>query len=170
VLRPASRVVSDAPTPARDPAMRPAGRSCEDHTERQHACRALVPNRATGAMTGRLRARPVLGGGARIAFEPADRRMVAHFKEAEPPGCERSVCTAVVAEVWRGARRSARMGASLGACVIEPVDAELARSAGEALAMVRVTLDCEPAIGAQGVLKGAPRRIRSVASPGGGRI
>ena len=78
-----------------------------------------------------------LDSGALIAFERADRKMVAHLKEAEQRGCELTVSTAVVAEVWRGGRRSARMGALLGACVIEPVDDELARSAGEALAMVR---------------------------------
>ena len=78
-----------------------------------------------------------LDSGAFIAFERADRRIVAHLKQAEQRGCELTVSTAVVAEVWRKGRRSARMGELLGACVIEPVDEELARSAGEALARVR---------------------------------
>ena len=69
-----------------------------------------------------------------IAFERSDRRMVAHLKEAERRGCELTVSSVVVAEVWRGGKRSARIATLLGACVIEPVDEQLARSAGQALA------------------------------------
>jgi len=78
-----------------------------------------------------------LDSGPLIAFERSDRRVVGHLKEALARGCSLSVSAVVVAEVWRGGKRSARVAALLGACVIEPVDDELARSAGLALSKLR---------------------------------
>lgn len=45
--------------------------------------------------------------------------------------------TAVIVEAWRGGSRSARISGLLDACVVEPLFAELARLAGEAIAAVR---------------------------------
>lgn len=78
-----------------------------------------------------------LDSGALIAFERADRRVMTHLREAQLRGYQLTVPTAVVAEVWRGGRRSARIAALLGACVVEPLAEDLARVAGEALARVK---------------------------------
>jgi len=77
-----------------------------------------------------------LDSGALIAFERGDRSLMVHLKEAWRRGAELTVPTVVVAEVWRGGRRSARMAQLLAACVIEPVQDVVARAAGEALARV----------------------------------
>jgi predicted nucleic acid-binding protein len=60
-----------------------------------------------------------------------------HLKEAYSRGIELTVPTVVVAEVWRGGARSARIAALLEACVVEPLGEELSKLAGEALATVR---------------------------------
>jgi predicted nucleic acid-binding protein len=78
-----------------------------------------------------------LDSGALIAFERADRRVMTHLKEAQQRGYEVTVPTVVVAEVWRGGSRSARIAALLAACVIEPLQEDLARAVGDALAHVR---------------------------------
>lgn len=78
-----------------------------------------------------------LDSGALIAFERADRRVIAHLKEAEIRGAELTVPTAVLVEVWRGGARSARVASLLEACVVEPLSEGIARRAGEALAAVR---------------------------------
>lgn len=78
-----------------------------------------------------------LDSGALIAYERADRRVIVHLKEAERRGCELTVSAAVLAEVWRGGKRSARVAVLLQACIIEPVDEDLGRTAGEAQAAVR---------------------------------
>jgi predicted nucleic acid-binding protein len=75
--------------------------------------------------------------GALIGFERAGRRTMAHLKLAEQLGYELTVPTPVIVEAWRGGKRSARVAALLEACVIEPVDADLARVAGEAIAAVK---------------------------------
>jgi hypothetical protein len=74
-----------------------------------------------------------LDSGALIAFERADRRVMLHLAEARLRGASLTVPTVVVAQVWRGGRGSARIAALLGACVVEPLDERLARTAGEAL-------------------------------------
>lgn len=78
-----------------------------------------------------------LDSGALIAFERADRRVMAHLKEAELRGAELTIPTAVVVEVWRGGARSARVAALLESCVVEPLSEDLARRAGEALGSVK---------------------------------
>ncbi|HEX9296067.1 MAG TPA: PIN domain-containing protein [Polyangiaceae bacterium] len=78
-----------------------------------------------------------LDSGALIGFERADRRVVAHLKEIALRGGELTVPTAVVAEVWRGGARSARVTVLLRACVVEPLIEDLARVAGEAIAAVK---------------------------------
>jgi predicted nucleic acid-binding protein len=77
-----------------------------------------------------------LDSGALIAFERRERRVFVHLKEAERRSAPLTVPAAVVAEVWRGGPRAARLSMLLAACVIEPLSEALARSAGEALAAV----------------------------------
>ncbi|MFO0756514.1 MAG: PIN domain-containing protein [Byssovorax sp.] len=77
-----------------------------------------------------------LDSGALIAFERRDRRVLAHLKEAQARGLDLTVPAAVVAEVWRGGARAARLSMLLSACIIEPIDEPLARAAGEAIAAV----------------------------------
>jgi predicted nucleic acid-binding protein len=78
-----------------------------------------------------------LDSGALIAFERNDRRMMAHLKEAARRDADLTVPSAVVAEVWRGGPRSARVALLLDACSVQPLTDACARSAGEALAAVR---------------------------------
>ncbi len=78
-----------------------------------------------------------LDSGALIAFERGDRRLMAHLKEAEQRGCTLTVPTAVVAEVWRGGPRAARIARLLEACVIEPLHDQLARTAGKSVGEVK---------------------------------
>ena len=78
-----------------------------------------------------------LDSGAIIAHERADRAVIAHLKEALISGIELTVPTAVVVEVWRGGPRAARTAKLLAACIVEPLSEPLARTAGEALGVVR---------------------------------
>jgi predicted nucleic acid-binding protein len=78
-----------------------------------------------------------LDSGALIAFERGERRMLAHLKEIQLRDAEVTVPSVVVAEVWRGGRRSARVASLLGACVIDPLHEDQARLAGEALGVVK---------------------------------
>jgi predicted nucleic acid-binding protein len=74
-----------------------------------------------------------LDTGALIGFERADRRVIAHLKNAQLQGQELTVPTAVIAEARRGGPRSARIAKLLEACVIEPLFEDLARLAGQAM-------------------------------------
>ena len=78
-----------------------------------------------------------LDSGALIAFERADRRVMAHLKEADLRGAELTIPTAVIAEVWRGGARSARVAALLESCVVEALSEGPARRAGEAIGHVK---------------------------------
>jgi predicted nucleic acid-binding protein len=78
-----------------------------------------------------------LDSGALIAFERGERRIVAQLKFAERRGDELTVPSVVMAEVWRGGRRSARLAILLAACVVEPLFEDLARIAGEAIGAVK---------------------------------
>ena len=78
-----------------------------------------------------------LDSGALIAVERAERRVMAHLKEALLRGVDLTVPTVVVAEVWRGGARSARVAALLPACTVEPLEEPVARRAGEALAVTK---------------------------------
>jgi len=78
-----------------------------------------------------------LDSGALIAFERGQRRIIAHLKETSLRGIALTVPTVVIAEVWRGRARSARLAALFEACTIEPLAESLARVAGEALGRVK---------------------------------
>ena len=75
-----------------------------------------------------------LDTGALVALERRDRRLWDIFDEATETGAVVTVPAAVVAEWWRG---SSRLRTEiLGLFDVEPLDARLARLAGEALAAV----------------------------------
>jgi hypothetical protein len=78
-----------------------------------------------------------LDTGALIAFERADRMVVAYFKEALVTGRKLTIPTPVLTEAWRGGERGARIAALLASCAIEPLNEDLARRAGELLGQVR---------------------------------
>lgn len=74
-----------------------------------------------------------LDTGALIALERGDPRVRALIARAAASGAAMTVPAVVVAEVWRGRRQHA-VGRLLAAVVVEEVDDELARRAGELLA------------------------------------
>jgi predicted nucleic acid-binding protein len=78
-----------------------------------------------------------LDSGALIAFERNDRRVLTQLKEAAQRGAALTVPTVVIAEVWRGGARSARVARLLRACAIEALSERIARKAGEAVAITR---------------------------------
>jgi hypothetical protein len=71
-----------------------------------------------------------LDSGALIGFERGEHRVMVHLKEAALRGMGLTVPSVVVAEVWRGGARSARLAALFEACIIERLDDSLARIAG----------------------------------------
>ena len=75
-----------------------------------------------------------LDSGALIAIERRDRRASAWLAEAVDRGTPPNVSAVVVAEVWRGGRRSALLARALRLCRIIPADEAVARAAGELLA------------------------------------
>ena len=76
--------------------------------------------------------------GAVIGFEKGKRKVAALVANAVLTGAPKIyVPTVVVAEAWRGGARSARQALLLAGCRIEPLNEEVARRAGEALAAVR---------------------------------
>ena len=77
-----------------------------------------------------------LDSGALIAYERGDRRVIVHLKEAQGRGADLTIPAVVIAEVWRGGPRAARLSMLLEACVIEPLSEKRARLAGEAIAAV----------------------------------
>lgn len=78
-----------------------------------------------------------LDTGALIGYERADRRVLLHLKTAHSMGVELTVPAPVIVEAWRGGRRSARISNLLSACIVEPLFADLARLAGEAIGAVK---------------------------------
>src|SRR5262249_13619328 len=104
---------------------------------RRFRARARRHRRARDAEGSKGVAGLTLDSGALIAFERADRGVVAYLKEALRRGVDVPVPAIVVAEVWRGGRRAARIAALLPACIVEPLDEPLARLAGEALAAIK---------------------------------
>jgi predicted nucleic acid-binding protein len=79
----------------------------------------------------------ILDTGALIAFEKNKRAFVVLLDEARLAGIAIRVPTVVVAEAWRGGRRSARIARLLSTCHVDPLLETVARMAGEALAALR---------------------------------
>ncbi|MEO7329757.1 MAG: PIN domain-containing protein [Minicystis sp.] len=95
-----------------------------------------------------------LDSGALIAFERRERRVLVHLKEAEGRGAALTVPAAVIAEVWRGGPRAARLSLLLAACVVEPLDDSLARAAGEAIAAVKGSTPIDAIVMASAAARG----------------
>ena len=75
----------------------------------------------------------VLDAGALIAFERAERRMAALFEEAMEADEELLVPASVLAQVWRGGSRSARIARLIASTMSDPLDEARAREVGERL-------------------------------------
>ncbi len=71
----------------------------------------------------------VLDAGALVALENGDRTMWADLKAATLAGVDVAVPAAVVAQVWRGSARQARLSKALAGCAIASFD-DVARDAG----------------------------------------
>jgi predicted nucleic acid-binding protein len=71
-----------------------------------------------------------LDAGPLIAFEQRDRRVEAWLAEALDRGVVMSVPAPVVAEVWRGGPRAARVARALGFCAVAPIGEITAKYAG----------------------------------------
>jgi predicted nucleic acid-binding protein len=61
---------------------------------------------------------------------------MAQLKVALLDGREITVPAVVVAEAWRGGPRAARIARLLASCEVESIDEDLAKKAGEALALL----------------------------------
>lgn len=97
----------------------------------------------------------VLDTGALIAFERSKRAFVVLLDEARQAGISIRVPTIVVAEAWRGGRRSARIARLLATCEVDPLLEPLARMAGEVLAHVRGASVVDAVVVASAVMRGA---------------
>jgi len=72
-----------------------------------------------------------LDAGALIAYERADPDILQILRLAFRRGMSPTVPAVVLAEVWRGDRKDARVAWLLKACTVEPLDEQRARSAGK---------------------------------------
>ena len=72
----------------------------------------------------------VFDAGALVALERGDRTMWSDLKAAALAGVDVAVPAAVVAQVWRGSARQARLSRALAGCEIASFD-DVARAAGE---------------------------------------
>jgi predicted nucleic acid-binding protein len=97
----------------------------------------------------------ILDTGALIAFEKNKRAFVVLLDEARLAGIAIRVPTVVIAEAWRGGRRSARIARLLSTCHVDPLLEPVARMAGEALASVRSATVIDAIVVASGVARGA---------------
>jgi predicted nucleic acid-binding protein len=77
-----------------------------------------------------------------------------HLKEALRRGVDVTIPAVVVAEVWRGGRRAARIAALLPACIVEPLDEPLARIAGEAMAAIKNSTVVDAIVVASAAIRG----------------
>jgi predicted nucleic acid-binding protein len=77
-----------------------------------------------------------LDSGALIGYERNDRSVVVQIKAALQMGLDVTVPAVVLAEVWRGGPRAARLARVLSSCIIADVDESQALRAGEAIARV----------------------------------
>lgn len=117
----------------------------------------------------------MLDAGLLIAIERGDRRARAWVAKALTHGIALSVPVTVIAEVWRGGARSARVARVLSFCEIDELDAATAR-AGELLATTHSceTLDAVLVASAatrhDAVLTGDPDDVRPLAQAAGVRV
>ena len=95
-----------------------------------------------------------LDSGALIAYERADRLVVAYLKEALRRDVDITIPAVVIAEVWRGGPGAARVAGLLPACVVESLDEPLARVAGEAMAAIKQATVVDAIVVASAALRG----------------
>jgi predicted nucleic acid-binding protein len=83
----------------------------------------------------------VLDAGALIAFERADRAVVAIVHQSLAHGDDLAVPAGVLAQVWRDGRRQARLARLLGSpvCSVVPLDDSSARHAGQTCGVAGTT-------------------------------
>ena len=74
-----------------------------------------------------------LDSGALIGYERNDRPVVVQIKAALLAGIDVTVPAVVLAEVWRGGPRAARLAQILGSCVVAETSEGEALKAGEAI-------------------------------------
>ena len=77
----------------------------------------------------------VLDAGALIALERADRSMWARMRLAADAGQRPCTHPGVVAQVWRGGARQARLAAALRGVDVRPLDIDWAKRCGLLLAL-----------------------------------
>lgn len=77
-----------------------------------------------------------LDSGALIGFERNHRTVVVQLKAALQMGIDVTVPAVVLAEVWRGGPRAARLAQILSSCIVARADESQALKAGEAIALV----------------------------------
>jgi predicted nucleic acid-binding protein len=77
-----------------------------------------------------------LDSGALIGYERNDRSVVIQIKAALQMGVDVTVPAVVLAEVWRGGPRAARLAQILSSCIVADTDKSQALKAGEAIARV----------------------------------
>jgi len=104
----------------------------------------------------------VLDAGALIAFERADRRVIAIVKRARALGDPLVVPACALAQVWRDGRRQARLSSLLASPVvkIEALDDTSARAAGQLLGVTGTS----DVVDASVVLTARRRRVGVVTS------
>jgi hypothetical protein len=109
-----------------------------------------------------------LDAGALIAFENADRAVVAIIVRASALGTRLAIPAGVVGQVWRDGRKQARLARLLGSRVVEvePLDDARARAAGQlcGVTKTRDVIDASVVLCARarghGVLTSDPTDIR----------
>lgn len=109
-----------------------------------------------------------LDAGALMAFERADRAVVAIVTRAIALGTKLAVPAGVVGQVWRDGRKQARLARLLGSRIVdvEPLDDARARAAGQLCGVTRTreVIDASVVLCAKarghGVLTSDPTDIR----------
>lgn len=81
----------------------------------------------------------VLDAGALIAHERGARRVAHVLRAAERHGRDVRIPSVVIAQAWRDGRRQVLLARLLAGSIIDPVDDELARRAGELLGRTGTT-------------------------------
>lgn len=114
-----------------------------------------------------------LDAGPLIAFERGDRRIEAWLAEAVDRGVVMSVPAPVIAEVWRGGPRAARVARALGFCEVADVDALTAKHAGLLLGHAALDATVDALVVASAARRGDrlltadPDDMRPLAGPAG---
>jgi hypothetical protein len=81
----------------------------------------------------------VLDAGALIAYERGDRAVSGLLQRARRANVPVRTSASVVAQVWRGGPRQARLARALSSAHEEPLDAERARAIGMLLGLTRTS-------------------------------